>query len=368
LRAGCGGEAIRLLGAEIASPRTALLALMSFCESPMFYILHGDNEFEISERMADFKQKIGDDSMRDLNITVLDGRRTTLGEVQHAADAVPFLADKRLVIVEGLLTRLGSRRAKDGDESASSGAAKDFLNGLLAYVTRLPETTRLVFVEFLPLNPRHQLIKLAEQQKGRTVIECQQPAAGELPRWIIERAQKHGGSIEPRAAQRLATLVGGELRRLDSEINKLITYVDAQRAIAEKDVNLLVSDASASSVFDLVDALGKRDGQRAAHELHRLLDQGENPLGLLAMIVRQYRLLILVKELQAHNVLPDAMAKELGQHPFVIKKLNEQTRSYRDLAQLETIYRRLLEIETAIKTGQTPDMLALDLLVAGVAV
>ncbi len=333
----------------------------------MFYILHGDNEFEISERLADFKQRIGDESLRDLNITVLDGRKTTLGEVQHAADAIPFLAEKRLVIVDGLLTRLASRKPKDsGDDAAPSGTAKDFLNGLIDYVPRLPETTRLVFVEFQPLSPRHQLVKLAEQQKGRTVIECRQPQAGELLRWIGDRAKKRGGSIEPGAAQRLAALIGGDLRRLDSEINKLITYVNAQRSITEKDVLLLVSDASTSSVFDLVDALGKRDGKRAAHELHHLLDQGENPLGLLAMIVRQYRLLILVKELQARNLSPDAMAKELGQHPFAIKKINEQARNYRDIAQLEAIYRRLLEIETEIKTGQTSDVLALDLLVAGV--
>lgn len=333
----------------------------------MFFILHGNNEFEISERVADFKQKIGDESLRDLNITILDGRKTTLSEVQHAADAIPFLADKRLVIVDGLLARLASRKAKDGDEAVPSGAAKDFLNGLIDYAPRLPDTTRLVFVEYQTLNPKHQLIKLAEQQKGRTVIECQQPAAGELPHWISERAKKRGGAIEPGAAQRLAALIGGDLRRLDTEINKLITYVNAQRAIAAKDVDLLVSDASSSSVFDLVDALGKRDGQRAAHELHHLLDQGENPLGLLAMIVRQYRLLMLVKELQAHNLPPDAMAKELRQHPFVIKKLNEQARNYRDITQLETIYRRLLDIETEIKTGQTSDVLALDLLVAGVA-
>jgi DNA polymerase-3 subunit delta len=334
----------------------------------MFYILHGDNEFEISERLADFKEKIGDESMRDLNITVLDGRKTTLSEVQHAADAVPFLADKRLVIIDGLLTRLASRKAKDSiDEATSSGAAKDFLNGLIDYVPRLPETTRLVFAEFQPLSPKHQLIKLAEQQQGKTVIECQQPQASELPRWILDRTKKRGGSIEPAAASRLAALIGGDLRRLDSELTKLITYVNAQRSITETDVNLLVSDASTSSVFDLVDALGKRDGKRAAHELHHLLDQGENPLGLLAMIVRQYRLLILVKELQARNLLPDAMAKELGQHPFVIKKLNEQARNYQDITQLETIYRRLLEIETEIKIGQTSDVLALDLLVAGVA-
>lgn len=333
----------------------------------MFFILHGDNEFEISERVADFKQKIGDASLRDLNITVLDGRKTSLSEVQHAADAIPFLADKRLVIVDGLLTRLAGRKAKDSDEAASSGASKDFLNGLIDYVPRLPDTTRLVFVEFQPLQPKHQLIKLAEQQMGKTVIECKQPQAGELPRWVIERTKKYEGTIEPVAAQRLATLSGGDLRRLDSEINKLITYVDAQRAITVKDVDLLVSDASASSVFDLVDALGKRDGKRAAHELHHLLDQGENPLGLLAIIVRQYRLLILVKELQPRSLSPEAMAKELGQHPFVIKKLNEQARHYRDTTQLEMIYRRLLDIETEIKTGQTTDVLALDLLVAGVA-
>ncbi len=333
----------------------------------MFFLLHGDNEFEISERVADFKQKIGDDTMRDLNITVLDGRKTTLGEVIHAADAIPFLADKRLVIVEGLLTRLASRKAKDSVDEAPSGAAKDFLNGLIEYVPRLPDTTRLVFVEYQPLNAKHPLIKLAEQQKGKTNIECPQPPLNALPHWIIERAQKRGGSIEPAAAQRLAALIGGDLRRLDSEINKLITYVNAERSITEKDVNLLVSDASASSVFDLVDALGKRNAQRAVHELHHLLDQGENPLGLLAMIVRQYRLLILVKEMQARNISADAMAKELGQHPFAIKKINEQARNYRDITQLEAIYRRLLEIETEIKTGQTSDVLALDLLVAGVA-
>src|SRR5512139_3222881 len=159
----------------------------------MFFILHGDNEFEIGERVADFKQKIGDESLRDLNITVLDGRKTTLGEVQHATEAIPFLADKRLVIAEGLLTRLTSRGSKAGDVAAHlgaapSGTAKDFLNGLIDYVPRLPETTRLVFVEFQPLTPKHPLIKLAEQQKGKTVIECRQPPAGELPHWINDRA------------------------------------------------------------------------------------------------------------------------------------------------------------------------------------
>ena len=117
----------------------------------------------------------------------------------------------------------------------------------------------------------------------------------------------------------------------------------------------------------MTDAIAHSDEERAAHELHHLLDQGENPLGLLAMIVRQFRLLILVKELQARNLPADAIAKEISVHPFVAKKIGEQARAFRDTAQLEQIYRRLLDIDVEIKTGVTPDVLALDLLVAGLA-
>jgi DNA polymerase-3 subunit delta len=345
----------------------------------MFYILHGENELERSEQVTDFKHKVGDESVRDLNVTILDGRKTTLSELQHAAEAIPFLADKRLVVVEGLLARLASRKGKgdDGDDAAAvaagaaavgpSAASKDFLNGLLAYLPQLSDTTRLVLVETQALKDTHPIVKLALKQSSKSVIEFKQPQAGELPGWITTRAKKHGGVFDGKAALKLATLIGGDLRRLDQEIIKLITYVNAQRPVTEKDVTLLVADVSISSVFDLVDALGKREGKRAAHELHHLLDQGENPLGLLAMIVRQFRLLILVKELQARNLPSDAIAKEISVHPFVAKKIGEQARAFRDTAQLETIYRRLLDIDVEIKTGVTPDVLALDLLVAGLA-
>ena len=333
----------------------------------MFYVLHGDNELERSEQVADFKLKVGDESVRDLNVSVLDGRTITLGELRHAADAIPFLADKRLVVVEGLLTRSAGRRAKSSDDETSvSSSARDFLNSLLDYLPRMPETTRLVFVEPQPIKPTHPIVKLAQKQSGKTVIEFPQPAVGQLPAWIVKRAKKHGGEIDRTAANRLAAMIGVDLRRLDQEIEKLITYVNARRAINETDVELLVADSGLSNIFDLVDALGRRDGKRAARELHHLLDQGENPLGLLAMIVRQFRLLIQVKELSERRFSPDAIAKELKLHPFVAKKIGEQARNF-NRQQLETIYRKLLDIDVEIKTGITSDVLALDLLVAGLA-
>jgi len=331
----------------------------------MFYILHGEDEFSRAEQVAAFKEKIGDATVRDFNVTVLDGRKLTLAELRLAADSVPFMADKRLVVVEGLLARLGAGRGgkgSSGDEP--SGAAREFLAQLLDYLPQTPESTRLVLVEARTLPPSNPILKLAASQPGKTVLAFEIPK-NPVP-WIEKRAQLHGSRIDRKAASKLAQLIGSDLRRLDSEIQKLITYVNAERPIGEDDVARLVSPSIEANIFDLVDALGRRDGRRAMGELHRLLDLGENPLGLLAMFTRQFRLLIQVKELQEKNVPAPEMAKALGQHPFVIDKIGQQARNF-SMEQLERVYSHLLDVDVAIKTGEVGDVLALDLLVAELA-
>lgn len=331
----------------------------------MFYILHGEDEFSRAEQVAAFKEKIGDATVRDFNVTVLDGRKATLAELRLAADAVPFLADKRLVVVEGLLARLGAGKGgkgSSGDEP--SGAAREFIAQLIDYLPQVPDSTRLVFVEARTLPPSNPILKLAASQPGKTVLAFAIPK-NPVP-WIEKRALLHGGRIDRKAASKLAQVIGSDLRRLDSEIQKLITYVNAARPIGEDDVARLVSPSIEANIFDLVDALGRRDGRRAMGELHRLLDLGENSLGLLAMITRQFRLLIQIKELQEKNVPAPEMAKTLGQHPFVIDKIGQQARNF-SMEQLERIYVHLLDVDVGIKTGEVGDVLALDLLVAELA-
>jgi len=82
----------------------------------MFYVLHGEDEFSRSEVLAEMKAKMGDPAMADLNTTFLEGRKVTLAELMHTCDTVPFLADRRLVIVEGLLTRLQGRGKGKADK------------------------------------------------------------------------------------------------------------------------------------------------------------------------------------------------------------------------------------------------------------
>jgi DNA polymerase-3 subunit delta len=319
------------------------------------------DEFSRAETLAEFKGKLGPPDTADLNTTFLDGRSLTLAELRHACDSIPFLAEKRLVIVTGYLTRITSR--KDQELSA---AQKEDLAALADYLPGLPETTRLVFVEQKDLPSKHPIVKLAQQEERGYVKQFKPPAGKTLPRWIEKRVHKHGGQIESQAAHHLAAVVGADLRLLDQEILKLVTYTNAERAITKADVETVVPYAQAAVIFDMVDALGRRDGRTGAQTLHRLLEAGEHPLGLLAMVVRQFRLLIQVKELRTEGASPQEIAQALGLHPFPAGKLHNQANHF-TAAQLETVYRHLLDTDVAIKSGEIEAEVALDLLVAGLA-
>jgi DNA polymerase-3 subunit delta len=329
--------------------------------TPTFYVLHGEDEFTRSETLVDFKRRLGRADTVGLNTTVLNGKRLTLAELHHACDAIPFLADKRLVIVDGLLSRLTPRKGQ-----ALSDARQRLLDDLADYLPHLPPTTRLVLVENRALPSNHPILKLAKQEQRGYVKRFERPDAKALPAWIKRRVQKHGGDIEPRAAHRLAAVVGANLRLLDQEILKLVTYSRGESAITEADVELLVPYSQDAVIFDLVDALGHRDGSTAANTLHRLIDEGEHPLGLLGMIIRQFRLLIQVKALKARGASSRDVAKTLGIHPFPARKLHNQATHFTSM-QLEKVYRYLSETDLSIKTGKLDAEVALDLLVAGLA-
>ena len=124
---------------------------------------------------------------------------------------------------------------------------------------RLPETTRLVFVEGETLNPGHPVLKiaLADKEKGYA-REFRLPTSDKLRQWITDRVEKKGGKIEASAAEELAAFVGSDLRLLDQELDKLVAYVDRARPITKADIHLLVDVLSAEEGQFLIEGLNAR--------------------------------------------------------------------------------------------------------------
>ncbi len=333
---------------------------------PRFYLLHGLDDFAMSEFVDTLKEKLGDPAMADLNTTVFDAR-VPFADLRATADALPFLAPRRLVIVEGWLSKLLSKSddGDDGETETAPASAKETLATLADYLPTLAESTALVFIEKRALPERNPILKAAANSDWGFVKFFDLPKGEALAQWIRARAKKDGGEFTREAAQALAESEP-DPRALDQEILKLLTYVDFARAVDEADVQTLTPAGGEAKIFDLVDALGQRRGPAAMRELHKLLER-EEPLYLLSMITRQFRLMLLAKELLEARRGENEIAQALGQKPYPTQKICAQARNH-TLPGLEHIYRRLLDYDIDIKTGQVDSAAALDTLVASLTI
>ena len=339
----------------------------------MFWILHGEDEFQRSEFLAKLKMELGDPAMLELNTTVLDGRRVTLAQIAHAADSIPFLGNKRLVIVEGLLSRLAAGKKQDKTESGKAEAhpaAQGLAQGLRDYVQRAPDSTLLVFVESGSLPANHALRPLLQSnapagkiRQFRSLSAMRKDGPGLLAEWIKNRAKSKGIELTPDSLRLLATFVGYDLRLMDQELEKLSVYTGEQKKVTAAEVRLLVTYVREADIFEMVDALGRREHRRAIVLLHQMLDEGKPALYLLTMIVRQFRIILQVKELAALGMSGPDISSELGLHEFVVKKGTLQARSF-TFEQLTRIYDLLAVTDESIKTGKLHEVVALDLLIA----
>ena len=334
----------------------------------MFYVLHGEDEFSRFEALEKIRTRLGDPAMVSLNTTRLDGSKTTMAELRHACDTIPFMTKRRIVIVEDLLNRLGPGAKPHREGKSPSGRDEPFVQALLEYLPNLPESTSLVFLESQSLEPKNPFVTLARKDKDRGYAREYPAIAGDrLIAWVERRVRNKRARIEPDAASELATYVSSGLRGMDQELEKLATYVGADGTITLKDVRLLVSPARQASIFHMVDSLGERRARRALELLHRLLDYREPPLRILAMITRQFRMLMQWRQLREEGHSAPEIQEIAGIRPrFVADKVARQARNF-SLPQLKAVYRRLLEVDQQIKTGRIDAVLALDLLVVEVS-
>lgn len=319
-----------------------------------FYIFHGDDDLRIDEEVGAMLARMREQPNGDLNTAEFDGAVASIPEMFGAAMAYPFLSDKRLVIVKGMLAWITRKGAGD--------AGKQAVERLLDGLPGLPDWARVVFVERGKLPDSHKILKLAQTDPNgyEKAFIVPRDSTG----WIIKRAKDvYGAAIEPAAATALATVTVGDLRRADNELLKLVSYVGDERPINEADVMLLTPYVAEASMFEMVDALAEGRGKTAISLTLRLLDQESDVFGLYGMITRQFRLLLLAKEHLSGGGSPRDIAQAISVHPYVAEKLAKQTRSF-TLDQLETIYRALQDYDFKMKTGQIAPELALDLLIA----
>jgi DNA polymerase-3 subunit delta len=325
---------------------------------PRITLLYGNDEYAISRRVAEFAGMFADKSEAEMNTSRLDARSLSDDDLNNALNALPFLAAQRLVLL-----------ASPSARYADAESREKFL-GLLE---KLPPSTRLVMWEEVDVKPwgnkaehlksdsRHWLVRWIEA-KGLGLERFALPAAQEMAGWIRQYATSQGGEFAASAAARLADLVGTDTRQAAQEVTKLLTYANWSRPVTAADVEALSPLTAQPDIFAMVDALAAGKNGQAQRLLHRLLDR-QDAFSTWGMVVRQFRLLLLAREVLDNGGGEPEAIKALEAQPFVARKALGQARGF-TMARLERIYHKLLEIDEAAKTGRMPLDLGMDILVA----
>lgn len=330
------------------------------------HLLCGDS-FLVSQALEGFRQQVGSSELLEANSHYLSGARLDLGQLRAVCDAVPFLAERRLVVVEGLIglfdPRSGQRRTPAQDRrSAPRGQGKSSISAweqLPKYIAdALPPTTELVFLEGR-LNKGNPLLRLLRSSIAGK--EHRTPVGAELALWIRNRVDKKGARMAPGVISLLVQFVGDSLRTMDNELEKLALYAHG-RQIEEQDVRLLVSQAREANIFGAVDALLEGKPSVALRLMHRLRSDGADLTTIIAMTARQLRLVTLARDLIDRGYRTGEIGKRLNlTSEFVVSKTVEQARKH-SVGTLKGIYTRLMEADLSVKQGRMDQDTALEIL------
>jgi DNA polymerase III subunit delta len=304
------------------------------------YLFQGPETFLIAEAIEHVKQTLIKPETEDFNYAKFSGKDTPAADIVDQAQTIPFLNDRRLVV----LTEVDAMPASEQ-------------NRMLTYLADPNQTTCLIMTA-AKLDKRKKFAQMLNTQAE--VVQFWKLFERDVPRWISNRAKRAGYSMKPQVAAYLAELVGNDLRQLENELKKIMAYSNTHD-ISLDAVQQVVGDVREHDIFELLDAVSEGNVVETLRILNQLLVEGEQPLKILAMVTRQFRLLWKVKAHLAKNKTLSAhqLAGKIGVPQRIAQRLQHQVKRFTQV-QLKLGFKRLSEVDRAIKSSTNSPKILLE--------
>jgi DNA polymerase III subunit delta len=295
------------------------------------YLLWGPETLLVDRALAEIERQALQGAMVAFNCDRFRARDAGAAEVAAAAQTLPMMAERRLVVVK----ELEAWRVEEQEK-------------LVSYLESPAPSTCLVLVAE-EVDARRKMAK-AVQAKG-AAVEFKHPYPNQLPALIKEMAGTHGKGLETDAVELLIELKGNNLQMLEQELEKLALYVGDQKTITREHVAESVADTKLSVVFEFTDAVGERDAEKALRVFRRMMETGEAPLAVLGMVARHFRLIWKIQALQQERKAPAEIAREAGLNPYILEKTYlPQVRNFR-AADLGRQSSAIADLDFALKSS-----------------
>lgn len=313
------------------------------------YVCYGAETYLLNEFAERLIEAAVEPDGRELAVVRFDTGETPLETIIDEAETPPFLTSRKVVLVRDTAV-FGAGKAAGVEHRTER---------LLAYLDGPMESTALAFL--VPLDKLDERKKIVKAVKEKGLVWAFSPLSeGEMRAWLIRRAERQGCTMEMEAADELLRRVGPDMGTLAAEVDKLCLYAGRGGRIAAEAVRQLVPVSVEQSVFRLTEEIAALRADRAVALFRELLKRREEPIALTALLVRQFRNMLHVKELGRQGIPPQRIAAGLGLHPYAVKVLAEQARRF-STEQLVRLLERLAELDYEMKTGRIDKALGVEL-------
>ncbi len=297
------------------------------------YVLVGTETLLIERVLVALRRAIDEDGVPGFNLELFDGRSLDASKVISAAQTLPMMADRRLVIVRHV------------DAMAASEQ-----NELAAYL-EAPSDSSSVVLTADKLDGRGKLAKIAKK-KGY-LIEAKGLRGRELREFVRNEVRDREHSIANDAIEGLLDAVGEDLGAIDDAIERLSLFVGAGQRIDLDAVSKCVSRVRVETIWTLVDAIGLKDRKKGVAAAQSLLDDREPPLRLLAMVARQLRIVARMRQALSEGLRAQEAAKRAGAPPFKARELTESARQF-NADSLRHAFSVIAQTDRALKGSKRP--------------
>lgn len=304
------------------------------------YLLTGQEDYLRSQYKNRLKDALLGDGDR-MNLNLFSGKEAVPSAIIQMAETMPFLAQRRVIVLEDTGLLKGSQEA-------------------FAEYLKAPAETAFFIISEKEADKRSKVYK-AIKEKGY-ICEFNEQDENTLRKWIKQSFAKENKQIEERALALFLNKTGTDMSGIKTEIEKLLCYCYDKEKIEAEDVEAITTERVTNRIFDMIRAVAEKKQKQALDLYYDLLSLKEPPMRILALIGRQFNLLLQVKGLKEKGHDSRYIGEKVGLQPFIAKKYMEQSAGFKEWM-LRQAVEDCVQADEDVKTGKLNDVISVELLI-----
>lgn len=303
------------------------------------YLLYGDEDYlkkQYRDKLLHALVAEGDT----MNFAKYDGQNVSVGELIDLAETLPFFAERRVILV------------------TDSGFFKSSEEQLALYFAEIQDTTCMIFVES-EVDKRSKTYKAAV--KAGSAVDFSMPDERMLTSWMMARVKQAGKTMTQEAWTEFFDRTNDSMDHMNLEMEKLLSYIYDKDSITLADVEAICTKQMHTKVFDMISFIASKNLPKVLELYHDMLAAKEPPIRILALIIRQFDQMYLMKDMASQGMNVSTIASKLGSRDFIVRKNLGLARNF-TMEQIRALLEDAADLDERAKTGRINDRMAVELL------